>query len=439
MAISMTNTSPNPPPHRRRKRYAGTHPVRFDEKYKELQPDKYPETQQHVRAQGRTPAGTHVPIMVEEVLAALAPRPGEIVADLTLGYGGHAAEFIKRIFPGGRLVGLDLDRGQLERTGERLMGGMAACGHAEIEQPGPGRETDMTESGHEILLSRRGTNMAASGHATPGPVTLDLRPGNFAGLDRTLADLALDGCDVIFADLGVSSMQIDDPARGFSYKVDGPLDMRMDPLRRRTAADLLATLPEEELAAALADLGDEPDAAKIARLIVVRRTRRPIARTLELVELVLEAKGFGCHTVTRRSVSPGTVCDLPHTLPPNNRGPRCGTPSPVKAGRNKTFSGSHPAALTFQALRILVNNELSSLNQLLRIAPACLRPGGRIGILSFHSGEDRLVKQSFRDGRRGGVYDAGGEELLRPTAAEIRDNPRSSPARFRWAKKVTHA
>jgi len=364
----MPDPIPNPPPHRRRKRYAGTHPVRFDEKYKELQPEKYPETQEHVRAQGRTPAGTHVPIMVEEVLAALDPRPGEIVADLTLGYGGHAAEFLKQIFPGGRLIGLDLDRGQLERTGERL---------------------------GKII-----EDMAASGHATPGQVKFDLRPGNFAGLDRTLADLALDGCDVIFADLGVSSMQIDDPARGFSYKSDGPLDMRMDPARRRTAADLLATLPETDLAAALADLADEPDAAQIAHLIVARRPRRPITRTLDLVSLVLEAKGLT---------------------------------------NNRCESSLHPAALTFQALRILVNNELSNLNQLLRIAPACLRPGGRIGILSFHSGEDRLVKQSFRDGRRGGIYEPLADELLRPAPAELRANPRSSPARFRWARKATHA
>jgi 16S rRNA (cytosine1402-N4)-methyltransferase len=370
----MEPEAPKPP---RRKRYAGTHPVRFDEKYKELQPEKYPEVQAHVRAQGRTPAGTHVPIMVAEVLATLAPQPGEIVADLTLGYGGHAAEFLKRISLGGRLIGLDLDRGQLERTGQRLVKMM------------------------EDMAANSGR------HATPGHVTLDLRPGNFAGLDRTLAELALDGCDVIFADLGLSSMQIDDPARGFSYKVDGPLDMRMDPARRRTAADLLATLPEDELAAALSDLADEPDAAQIASLIVARRARRPIARTIELVELILEAKGLGS--------KPG--CHGGRRLPP-------------------CFAGSHPAALTFQALRILVNNELSNLNQLLRIAPACLRPGGRIGLLSFHSGEDRLVKQSFRDGLRGGIYEAVSDELLRPGPAELRDNPRSNPARFRWAKKV---
>jgi 16S rRNA (cytosine1402-N4)-methyltransferase len=194
-------------------------------------------------------------------------------------------------------------------------------------------------------------------------------------------------------------MQIDDPARGFSYKLDGPLDMRMDPLRRRSAADFLATMPEADLAAALADLADEPDAAAIARLIVARRPRRPIARTLELVELIMAAK----------------------ESPAREKG------------------GSHPADLTFQALRILVNNELSNLNQLLRIAPACLRPGGRIGILSFHSGEDRLVKQSFRDGRRSAIYEPLADELLRPTPAELRDNPRSSPARFRWAKKVINA
>jgi 16S rRNA (cytosine1402-N4)-methyltransferase len=361
----MEQDTPKPP---RRKRYSGTHPVHFSDKYKELQPEKYPKTQQHVRAQGRTPAGTHVPIMVAEVLAALAPKPGEIVADLTLGYGGHAAQFLRRISPGGHLIGLDLDRGQLERTGQRL------------------------------------TNISSNN------VTLHLRPTNFASLDRTLAELAPDGCDIIFADLGLSSMQIDDPARGFSYKLDGPLDMRMDPARRRSAADLLATIPEPDLAAALADLADEPDADAIARLIVARRQRRPVTRTLQLVDLILEAKGLE-----------GSVPCLPRR-------------------HAKTASSSHhPAALTFQALRILVNNELSNLNQLLRIAPACLRPGGRIGLLSFHSGEDRLVKQSFRDGRRSGIYEPLADELLRPSPAELRDNPRSSPARFRWAKKSRSA
>jgi 16S rRNA (cytosine1402-N4)-methyltransferase len=389
--------SPRPP---RRKRYGGTHPAKFGEKYKELQPEQYPEMQEHVRAQGRTPAGTHVPIMVREIMECLAPQPGEVVADGTLGYGGHAREFLSRIAPGGRLVGFDLDREQLDRTGRRLEkefpGAMAARGHDESEQ------------------GLAGENMAASGHGTsaknsglPAGVTLGLHHGNFAGIDRALAAEGIEGYDIIFADLGVSSMQIDDPARGFSYKHEGLLDMRMDPRRKRSAADLLATLPEEKLSAALAELADEPDHAAIARAVVERRSHQPIRTTTELVDLVLEAKGLSHDQWQKRAAqSPGEL---------------------------------HPAALTFQALRILVNDELASLAQLLRVTPWCLQPGGRLGIISFHSGEDRLVKQSFREGLAAGVYAAIADEVLRPTAAEVYANPRSKPARFRWARKPASA
>ncbi len=316
-------TTPTP---RRRPRYGGTHPRRFQERYKELDAARYPQMQAHVRAQGRTPAGSHVPVMLAEALAALAPRPGDVVADCTVGYGGHAVEFLRRIAPGGRLIGLDADRAALDAAQVRLQ----AAGGAFL-----------------------------------------LRHANFSQLEDVLAAGNTSACDVIFADLGLSSVQIDDPERGFSYKADGPLDMRMDRAQAETAADLLAELPERDLADALADLGDEPDAARIAWAIVRRRA----------------------------------------------------------AGE----AGPHPAARAFQALRILVNDELAALDALLRDAPRLLRPGGRIGILSFHSGEDRLVKDSFREGRRAGRYAAVSAEVLRPSSDEVRSNPRSAPARFRWA------
>ena len=219
----MSRPQSDPPPdgpRRRRKRYTGTHPRRYDEKYKEHNTAAYPEIVDQVRARGATPAGTHVPVLVDEVLSALDPQPGEIVADCTLGYGGHASEFLKRIGPTGRLLGFDVDGLQLERTRQRL-----------------------TEIGTPMTIHR----------------------SNFAGLAKVLAQEHIEGCDVIFADLGVSSMQIDDPRRGFTYKNDGPLDMRMDERIPQTAADLLAALPEKKLSAALWDFADEPD----------QRTHRP--------------------------------------------------------------------------------------------------------------------------------------------------------------------
>jgi 16S rRNA (cytosine1402-N4)-methyltransferase len=191
-------------------------------------------------------------------------------------------------------------------------------------------------------------------------------------------------------------MQIDDPARGLSYKHDGPLDMRLDDRAGRTAADWLARASAAELAAALRDFADEPDADLIAEAVVARRRREPLATTAQLVDLVLAAKGL-----TRR---------------------------------NWRHAGDlHPAARTFQGLRILVNDELAALTELLRVAPSCLNPGGRIGIISFHSGEDRLVKRAFREGQEGGLYREVGADVIRPGSVERRDNPRSASARLRWA------
>jgi 16S rRNA (cytosine1402-N4)-methyltransferase len=353
-----------PEPRRRRPRYPGTHPRRFHQRYKERDSENYPDMQAHVRAQGRTPAGTHVPVMVAEVLDALRPAPGETAADLTVGYGGHALALLERIAPDGRLIGLDLDGPQLEATHRRLA-------------------------------------------QTVDPARLHLHHSHFAGLPRVLAANGLDGVDVIFADLGLSSMQIDNPARGFSYKHDGPLDMRMDLRRPRTAADILRTISAEELSVAMRDFADEPDHERIADAIVRYRLQRDITRTKELADVVLSAKGL-----TRRMWRPA-------------------------AAEGET--ALHPAARTFQALRILVNEELHGLEQLLRVAPYCLRPGGRLGIISFHSGEDRRVNAAFVAGLRDGVYAQISEDPLRPVSAERYANPRSASATFRWVVRASIA
>ncbi len=366
----------NPQPHRRRPRYSGTHPKNFDERYKEHNPNEFPEMQEHVRAQGRTPAGTHIPVLLSEVLAAFNPKPGDIVADCTLGYGGHALEFLRHIAPTGRLIGLDVDAAQCKRTHDRLASALA-------------------------LPETQNISAGPSDHAS-----IHIHRSHFAGLGKVLAREGIPSCDFIFADLGVSSMQIDDPARGFSYKHDGPLDMRMDDRLVRTAADLLVTMSAEDLTVALQDLADEPDAARIADLIVRRRAVRPLTRTQQVVDLVFEAK-----RMTRRAW---------RDRPPEKR------------------SQLHPAARTFQALRILVNDEMSGLAQFLRVIPHCLSPGGRVGIISFHSGEDRLVEDAFQNGLTTGVFVAISNEPVRPTPSEIVANPRSRSAVLRWAAKAAN-
>ena len=348
---------PRPP---RRKRYRGTHPTRFSEKYKELAPDAYPDIHEHVRAQGRTPAGAHVPIMVDEILAALDLKPGQVVADTTLGYGAHAAAILPRILPGGRLVAFDVDEEELHRAAARLRSAFPDA-------------------------------------------ALSFHRGNFAGIDRPLAAEGLDGYDAILADLGMSSMQIDNPSRGFSYKHDGPLDMRMDSRLKRTAADVLATIDEEALASALRDLADEPGCDRIARAAVSERQERALRTTHQLADLVLGVKGLTRAQWARRDAS--------------------------------RHGDTHPATRTFQALRMLVNDEASALQQFLRVVPWCLRPAGRMAVLTFHGGEERIVRQAFTEGLRQGHYARVSDEPARPSAEEFRDNPRSKSARLHWARK----
>src|SRR5579884_4017815 len=312
------------------------------------------------RGQRSTPHGEHRPVLLDEVVAALDPRPGQVVVDCTVGWAGHAAELLRRVGPSGRLIGLDFDADNLPRARARLepLGGPFALHH-----------------------------------------------GNFAGLPTVLASEGASAADAVLADRGMSRRQVDDAERGFSYVRDGPLDMRMDRSRGRTAAQLLATVSEQELARVLREWGDEPEAERIAAAIVAARQKGPLERTSDVARVILEA-----------------------TQPSGAKGQWQLHPSP---GRWNL----HPAARTFQALRILVNRELANLQQLLRILPTVLAPGGVAAIISFHSGEDRLVKSAFFDGLRSGVYRAVADEPLRAMAEERWDNPRSRSAKLRWARR----
>jgi 16S rRNA (cytosine1402-N4)-methyltransferase len=341
----------------RRVRYSGTHPKRYKDKYKEHNIAAHPDIAARLRAKGKTPASTHLPIMTEEVIECLDPKPGEIVIDCTVGYGGHASEFIKRIGATGKLIALDVDSTELDRTRKRL---------GKFDTP------------------------------------ISFHRSNFAGIGNVLSKEKLEGCDIIFADIGISSMQIDNPDRGLSYRHEGLLDMRMDDRLKQTAADLLSTLSEAKLAKAFLELADEPHHEEIAREIVIHRTDKPITKTSQLVEIIFSAKEINQKIW-------------------------------LQERRAETNSKLHPAARVFQALRILVNDELGCLRELLRLAPYCLRPGGRIGIISFHSGEDRIVKKSFREGLRNGIYKSIAEEIIVAERKEINANPRSKSAKFRWA------
>jgi 16S rRNA (cytosine1402-N4)-methyltransferase len=338
---------PPPVPHKRRVRYGGKYPRRFEEKYKERGGDDA--TIAKVLASGKTPAGTHRPIMVAEILEVLAPQPGHVAVDCTLGHGGHAREILARILPGGRLLGLDADPLELPKTESRL------------------RELGF---GPEVLTAHR---------------------SNFAGLPQVLAAKRIDGADIILADLGLSSMQIDDPARGFSVKFDGPLDMRMNPNRGQPASALLAKIRPEALAALLCENADEPDATTLAPLLA----GKTFATTKALADAIRAA-----------------------------------------LSRRKSDDITLAIRRVFQALRIAVNDEFGALDLFLKNLPLCLRPGGRVAILTFHSGEDRRVKKAFEAGLRDGLYAGISREVIRPGAEERHANPRSTPAKLRWARRA---
>ena len=282
----------------------------------------------------------HIPVLLSEVVAVLAPRKGAVVVECTLGLGGHAAALLAKIGKKGLLIGMDLDLANLEAARPALKGAV-------------------------------------------------LKHSNFAALPALLAEAGVAKADAILADLGVASPHLDDPSRGFSYRRDGPLDMRLDVTRGEPASKLLSKISEADLAAALRDLGDEEDAEQVAALIV---RRRPVTTTTQLMHIVCQARNF---TVER------------------------------------AFGAKlHPATRTFQAIRMLVNREIPNLQQLLRVLPDCLAPGGTAAIISFHSGEDRLVKRAFRDG----PYAERSDDAIRPTEEECRENPRARSAKLRWGR-----
>jgi 16S rRNA (cytosine1402-N4)-methyltransferase len=336
----MSDEAPRPP---RRKRYSGKNPRRFEEKYKEHDPERYAGTVAKVIASGKTPAGTHVPIMVDECVAALGLRAGMVGVDCTLGYGGHAARFLETIAPGGKLIGLDQDPIELPKTAARLAG-----------------------ADFEAVRS------------------------NYAGIAKVLAERGIEGADFVFADLGCSSMQFDDPARGFSFKHAGPLDMRMNPKRGLSAAEWLVRVSPGKLAEALIDHADETRAESLAGALAGRTFRD----TLDLADAIREV---------------------------------------VRADEEEM---ELTVRRVFQAVRIAVNEEFTALDAFLRVLPDCLKPGGRAAILTFHSGEDRRVKKAFQAAHRDGQFLEISDGVITATPEERRANPRSAPAKLRWALRA---
>lgn len=342
--------------HKRRVRYSGTHPRTYKEKYKEHQPEKYADTISKVISKGSTPAGMHISIMVKEILEFLAIKPGETGLDATLGYGGHTKEMLKCLNGEGHIYGLDVDPIESAKTKERL------------EKQG---------FGNDIL-------------------TVKLM--NFKDIDQVAEEA--DKFDFILADLGVSSMQIDNPDRGFSYKVEGPLDLRLNPQNGISAAERICNISREELMGMLIENADEPYAEEIADAVVTKQKRgEKIVTTKDLQRVIEEALSF---------------------LPKGEQ------KEAVKKSCQRTF----------QALRIDVNQEYEVLYEFLEKLPGVLAPGGRVAILTFHSGEDRLVKKSFKRFLKEGEYAEIAKDVIRPSQEECVKNPRARSTKLRWAIKA---
>lgn len=340
--------------HKRRKRYKGTHPRKFSEKYKELNPEKYQDDVKKIIGQGKTPAGMHISIMVQEILDFLQIQPGQVGYDATLGYGGHTRRMLECLHGQGHMYATDVDPIESEKTKARL----AALGF-----------------GEDILTIRR---------------------MNFSEIDK----VAEEKFDFVLADLGVSSMQIDNPARGFTFKQDGPLDLRLDPTSGTSAAQRLRELEEDELVGLLVENSDEPYAQCIASEIMRTFARGDsIDTTRQLYDAIARALSF---------------------LPKNEQ------KDMVKKSCQRCF----------QALRIDVNSEFEVLYAFLEKLPTVLKPGGRVAILTFHSGEDRLVKKAFKQGVRDGVYREAARDVIRPSAEECYQNPRAHSTKMRWAIKA---
>ena len=346
----------NPQVHKRRVRYKGTHPRNFNEKYKELNPERYADTVEKIRQKGNTPAGMHISIMVKEILDFLEIKPGQQGLDATLGYGGHTLAMLQKLNHEGHIYGLDVDPIESEKTRERL---------------------------------------AQKGF---GPEDVTVKLINFAYIDQVAAEAG--PFDFVLADLGVSSMQIDDPSRGFSFKNDGPLDLRLDPKHGISAAERLKTAEREELVGMLVENSDEPYAEEIAAEVFRRRAAGiPIETTKDLYHVVETALEF-----------------IPQ--------------------KDRKMAVKKSCQRTFQALRIDINHEFEVLYQFLEKLPGILKPGGRAAILTFHSGEDRLVKKSFKQLQREGVYSEVARDVIRPSAEECRSNSRATSTKMRWAIKA---
>ena len=339
--------------HKRRKRYSGTHPKTFAEKYKEQNPEKYQDTVEKVIRKGSTPAGMHISIMVKEILDVLKIQPGELGLDATLGYGGHTKAMLECLQGKGHIYALDVDPIESQKTKQRL------------EEKGYG----------EDILTIRQMNFA-----------------NIAQLSEEVGKF-----NFVLADLGVSSMQIDNPERGFTYKAEGPLDLRLNPEQGTPAYERLNEVTEEELIGMLQENSDEPYAAEIAAKVTEwKRKKRPIHTTIDFKQVIEEALVLVPQAERKEAVKKS--CQ------------RC-----------------------FQALRIDVNSEFEVLYSFLDSMPDVLTSGARVAILTFHSGEDRLVKKAFKQGKKQGIYAEISEDVTRPSAEECNRNPRARSTKLRWA------
>ena len=342
-------------PHVRRKRYSGTHPKKFEEKYKELNPEKYADTIEHVISKGITPAGMHISICVNEILDFLQIKPGQKGLDATFGYGGHT-RMLEKLEGEGHMYALDIDPIEIKKTTGRLR-----------------------DAGY-------------------GEDILTVKQMNFADIDKLVPESGL--FDFVLADLGVSSMQIDNPERGFSYKVDGPLDLRLNPEAGVPAAERLAELDEDEIVGMLVENSDEPYAEQIAAQIMRERKRKHAIDTTTALRQVIEKALEFLPEAERREM--------------------------VKKSCQRTF----------QALRIDVNSEFEVLDAFLSKLPGILAPGGRVAILTFHSGEDRMVKKYFKQMEKDGIYSEAAKDVIRPSAEECARNSRARSTKMRWAVKA---
>lgn len=354
--MSQENQNIQEEPHKRRVRYKGKYPRNYKEKYKELNPEKYQDTIEKVIRKGSTPAGMHISIMVREIIDFLQIKPGQTGFDATLGYGGHTKVMLECLKGQGHMYATDVDPIESAKTKKRL----ADAGF-----------------GEDILT---------------------IRLQNFCTIDEIAKEAG--GFDFVLADLGVSSMQIDNPDRGFSFKVDGPLDLRLNPEKGISAAERLAQIDEGELAGMLWENSDELYAEELAHAIVTERKHgKPIDTTTRLREVIEETLSF-----------------LPE--------------------KEKKDTVKKTCQRTFQALRIDVNNEFEVLYEFMEKLPGALKPGGRAAILTFHSGEDKLVKKALKQGYKEGVYSEIANDVVRPSAEECAQNGRARSTKMRWAVRA---